>query len=1777
MAETDSNTTAPQSAAPPSAPLDIDQGAYQVLRDRLLASGRELRERVNKLNAQRIDVFGGIPTQLLTTEQITTSHNCVPRDMAAFGDRFVFGYNVRFGLKQEIDLPDVFACARFDGQRFHEEPITFIADVVFRKEFQDLYRFYKHALFTKFFSHGPHLYMKFRVGRNMDDFKAFKWAISPDKLTYIDNRSDHEVRYPQQHSFDWNRVTRDMLRPGKNPHYAIDDCLFVETTGGDLTIKIEDNTEHGRGIYSEPVDDPSQSPDDAEISYALHGNLVLLRIRPFGEDGHRHFIFNRKLREVIRQDFIADACQALPDDHGLIFAGGYYLASGRHHVFPNMPARLTFEKRIASPNGEDYLYVMYDRGEGLYVLMPYNVIEQRVDTPIVCSGYSIFDNGRLVFFKAHEEPQRHHALQIWQTPFVAADFPVERKSDSRLYQIGNRDIVRGMAECTRLLQLIEREQLYAELYLDIVKAASAMLDGYHWLNEPASFQLAQVITQIRDTGQAAVSEYEKVVRLRKASQDALAQEQERTRNLISENAARLYNGVDAFVKSLALLREARGRIIGLKDVRYIDASQVEELEGQITEQTGELSRRAVEFLLKPDSLAPYASRGEQFAQMIGAVERVVEAKALSEKIETAAGELEMLIEIVSNLRIEDATQRTTIVDSISAVFATLNASRQALRNRIAELGRAEGAAEFNSQLRLLAQSVSNYLDLCDTPEKVDNYLTKMMVQLEELEGRFAEFDDLVVQLAQTRNEVVTAFEQRKLQITERRNRRAIALAQAADRILAGIKSRVDAMDSIQQIHGYFASDLMIDKVRDILEELASIQDTVRADDIQSRLKSIREDAVRQLKDRQDLQAEGPNTIRFGRHVFSVNTQPIELTLVRRDAGMQLHINGTRFFDPVEDAGLLDTREAWDQELVSERDEVYRAEYLAYKMLPWVTNLPENERRELLDESSLALLQRVQQFMATRYAEGYTKGVHDADATVLLRQLIDLSATIGLLRYSPAARTLGVLFWQMNEDTDLRRKLAGQLLAVREVFTSFPTQGKHPRSIEELEAAVRAFAAERPPLDPDLAHQAAEYLFMEGTIRAEGFASSPEADDLMRGFNDHLRNTAAARRFKDSLDKVGDDPWRRYLLHRDWMQAFFMASDLDRGRLASYLDEAALRLFEGPNSHARLVPVSTRRRIEGLRGGHKRIDNGAMDLEYTEFMTRLQRFERLAVPRFERFTQAKRKVVEAARHDIRVEEFKPRVLTSFVRNRLIDRVYLPLIGDNLAKQIGVSGNTTRTDRMGLLLVISPPGYGKTTLMEYIASRLGIVFVKINGPALGHGVTSLDPEEAPNAGAREEIERLNLAFEMGDNVMIYVDDIQHTNSEFLQKFISLCDAQRRVEGVFRGRTRTHDLRGRKVAVVMAGNPYTESGEKFRIPDMLANRADTYNLGDIIGEHGDSFRSSYLENALTSNPAINDLAARPANDVHAVIQIAATGSREGVDFESSFTSDQVDEMVNVMKKLIQVRDVVLRVNQQYIRSAAMEDRYRTEPAFLLQGSYRNMNRIAERVLPVMNDAELRTLILSAYEQDAQTLTTGAEANLLKFKEMMGWLDETEAKRWDDICRTFRRTNEVAMMGGDQAAAVVSQLSRFNEGLGDIGKAIAVAAASGGRHNGDAKAVLAIDEQTAGVIAALASRMDAMAQAMADSAAAAARQEDVPPAPPSPEQITGKTSPYEIKVINRVPEAFLVIIRQQFELMKSWLEPLGRIAAGQEDRIRQVVDSLETLTAKYERVIERLEKGRE
>ncbi|MEK6239044.1 MAG: AAA family ATPase, partial [Planctomycetales bacterium] len=1037
-----------------------------------------------------------------------------------------------------------------------------------------------------------------------------------------------------------------------------------------------------------------------------------------------------------------------------------------------------------------------------------------------------------------------------------------------------------------------------------------------------------------------------------------------------------------------------------------------DLENSVKEEAEKLAGKCVAFLLVPESLLPYQEAVAKQRDAVPNLVKVTDAKELEEEIRVSGEELEMLVEIVSNLKIDDATQRTEIIDRISGVFAELNRARSTLKNKSKELASAEGVAEFHSQLKLINQSVANYLDVSDAPEKCEEYLTKLMVQLEELEGKFAEFDEFVVQLSEKRDEIYNAFDSRKTALVEARNKRASGLVSASERILNGIQSRVERFEEVNEIHGYFAADLMVEKVRDLVAKLIDLDDSVRADDVQSRLKTVKEDAIRQLKDRQELYVDGENIIKMGNRRFSVNVQPLDLTTIRRDGAYHLHLSGTNFFERIDDPALNATQAVWDLEVVSESPEVYRAEYLAHQLLRSLQSQDATVTAvELSKQDDQQLAAFTQQFMGPRYEEGYVKGVHDHDAAIFLRALLEMETTIGLLRYDAATRALAGTFWRLFPAND-RKPVAAKLRGVGAVAEVFPQGTDNGYYVRELEGRLQAFAEETRLFPGASAELAAEYLFRE-LIQGERFAVSHEAAVVYREFHEYLEHQFHKDKFDQSLRDVGDDPVSAYRLVRDWTSAF--VAQRDRPLELEYVDEAAALLLSPELDDAHVVHAAVRRELTGLVGSHRLLSDGACGLDYYAFHDKLRRHEAEAVPQFQQFVRVKKDVVDRARADLRLEEFRPRVLTSFVRNKLIDTVYLPIIGDNLAKQMGEVGENKRTDLMGLLLLVSPPGYGTTTLMEYVANRLGIIFMKINGPAIGHQVTSLDPTEATNAGAREEVEKLNLSLEMGDNVMIYLDDIQHCNPEFLQKFISLCDGQRKIEGVYKGNSRTYDLRGRKVVVVMAGNPYTESGDKFQIPDMLSNRADVYNLGEILGDSEDAFKLSYLENSLTSNPTLSKLASRGQQDVYAVVEMAEGRARDEVEFEGNYSLEELDEFVDVMQKLLKVRDVILAVNQEYIRSAAQADEYRTEPAFKLQGSYRNMNRIAEKVLPIMNQEELDSLITSQYENDAQTLTTGAEANLLKFRELLGWLNEEQAERWAGIQRTFRRNNLMQGVSGD------------------------------------------------------------------------------------------------------------------------------------------------------------------
>ncbi|MBW4715770.1 DNA repair ATPase [Saccharothrix obliqua] len=1598
----------------------LDAGTYEVLKARLAEQAAGLASRAEALNGRRLEVFGGAELALLGTERIRTENNCVPRDCVSVsvadtdGEHasglMLFGYNVFIGLKPETTVDDVFSLHRFtrDGDAFRFEDARdelpgLLRDPRFERDFAELYRYYRDTRLVQLRRFEGRLLAVFQTGARTSDIRVLRWRIGLDgTVEYLDNRGERDHVFPPSHDFEWTPTTREQHVLGRHPHISIEDEVFVETVGGDLTIKVENNTETGEGIYHEPVDEPLQSLADADVEYARVGTLVLLRIRPYNETAWRHLVFNTRTKSVVRLDGIGQACQRLPEDQGLIFPGGYHLTTGVGKTFDTEVDELEFERVIRSTNGEDVLYVFHARREGRSLLLPYNVIRKEVANPLVCHGFSLFDDGTLVVFRAtSDEPTRVHPMQVWQTPYLSDAYAAAQPvGTGALEKVGNADLVRGISDCLSVSRLVAEMAPSEAVFEDLIAACTRVFDTYHWLGDPELGDLRAPLADVRATAEQVLDEFEAVQALTGQAARAVDEAAEQVASLVRRARGEVPGGADAWVRQLADLRAAQGHLVTLRELRYADLARVDGLAAELTAELDSAAQRAVEHLSRADAFDAYRAQVDDLVAKAESIRTVAEARPVTDELAERQRGLEVLTEVVGTLDIADATVRTAILERIGEVLGGLNRARATVDGRRRDLLATEGRAAFAAEFALLGQSVTGALAVADTPQRCDEQLGVLLLQLENLESRFGEFDDFLAQLGAKRTDVYEAFSSRKQALLDERARRADRLAESADRVLGSIARRVASLGSLDEVNTYFASDPMVAKVRGVAEELRELGDPVRAEELAGRVLAARQEAGRALRDRLDL-FDG-EAIRLGRHRFAVNTQPLDLTLVPQGDGMAFAITGTDFRAPVRDAGFAATRPFWDQLVVSETAEVYRAEHLAASVL---AEHPVDRLHAVAAEGGLPDL--VRQVAESRLDEGYERGVHDHDGAEILAELLRLHADAGVLRYPPSARAAAQLLWART-DEDTRAGWARRAASLGRARAAFG----HTAAIDALCVEIAEHAGD--PL-------AGEYLFEELCVTPAGFATSAAARALVDEFH---RALGDREDFADDLRALAD-PDERHALVAGWYEAFL------GDRVEPDLPEAiALELcrdlprYDAP---ARLESV-----VDGLLGAHPRITGRRLHVRLDELLARTRRFRAERVPAFRAYQQRRNELVAREKERLRLDEYRPKVMSAFVRNRLLDEVYLPLIGDNLAKQLGAAGDAKRTDQMGLLLLISPPGYGKTTLVEYVANRLGLVFVKVNGPALGHDVTSVDPADAPNATARREVEKISFALETGNNVLLYLDDIQHTSPELLQKFISLCDAQRRMEGVWDGQTRTYDLRGKRFAVCMSGNPYTESGQRFRIPDMLANRADVWNLGDVLSGREELFALSYVENALTSNPVLAPLSTRDRADVELLVRMARGEEVRADQLAHPYSTVELEQVLGVLRKLLRVRDVVLANNQAYIASAAQSDAARTEPPFLLQGSYRNMNKLAEKVVPVMNDAELSAVVDDHYAGEAQTLTSGAEANLLKLAELRGALTPEQAARWERVKAAYRRAQALGGAEDDPVSRAVGAVGLLADRVG-------------------------------------------------------------------------------------------------------------------------------------------------
>jgi len=89
-------------------------------------------------------------------------------------------------------------------------------------------------------------------------------------------------------------------------------------------------------------------------------------------------------------------------------------------------------------------------------------------------------------------------------------------------------------------------------------------------------------------------------------------------------------------------------------------------------------------------------------------------------------------------------------------------------------------------------------------------------------------------------------------------------------------------------------------------------------------------------------------------------------------------------------------------------------------------------------------------------------------------------------------------------------------------------------------------------------------------------------------------------------------------------------------------------------------------------------------------------------------------------------------------------------------------------------------------------------------------------------------------------------------------------------------------------------------------------------------------------------------------------------------------------------------------------------------------------------MNDAELEAVLDDHYVGEAQTLTSDAEANLLKLAELRGRLTPEQAQRWAEVKAAFLRARA---LGGDQddpMSRAVGAVGLLADRVGEVTSAI-------------------------------------------------------------------------------------------------------------------------------------------
>ena len=227
------------------------------------------------------------------------------------------------------------------------------------------------------------------------------------------------------------------------------------------------------------------------------------------------------------------------------------------------------------------------------------------------------------------------------------------------------------------------------------------------------------------------------------------------------------------------------------------------------------------------------------------------------------------------------------------------------------------------------------------------------------------------------------------------------------------------------------------------------------------------------------------------------------------------------------------------------------------------------------------------------------------------------------------------------------------------------------------------------------------------------------------------------------------------------------------------------------------------------------------------------------------------------------------------------------------------------------------------------------------------------------------------------------------------------------------------------------------------------------------------------------------------------------------------------------------------------------------------------------MMNDEELESLIDAHYQGEVQTLTTNAEANWLKYRELVEKQTPEEAKRSEQIKSTFSRNTQLRGLGDDKLGQAILQLTLLSESfrsLRDVLAGVFAPAAEGddtSKQVGLAQGISSLQKMSSALQVLAERQLPDRLTATLESGMVDRLEKALMEAKPNGE---GEALQSRIQVINKLPDTMVNILEHQFLLMHKWLAPLLNASVQQQAVLGELRDQLQDVLGHYQKLLGKL-----